>query len=90
MDFRFFNDDNKENVDQNAKELKRRPMPSFLTHNQDNTHVQSSRRHNPVFLFSNSDPRTDTMQQNGAAAVPQAPNISVQHSHVSSAIQDVR
>ena len=39
MDFRFFNDDNKENVDQNAKELKRRPMPSFLTHNQDNTHT---------------------------------------------------
>jgi len=39
MDFRFFNNDNKENVDQNAKELKRRPMPSFLTHNQDNTHT---------------------------------------------------
>ena len=30
------------------------------------------------------------MQQNGAAAVAQAPNISVQRSQVSSAIQDVR
>ena len=30
------------------------------------------------------------MQQNGAAAVHQAPTISVQRSHVSSAIQDVR
>ena len=62
----------------------------FNTQPGQHTHVQSSRRHNPVFLFSNSDPRTDTMQQNGAAAVPQAPSISVQGSHVSSAIQDVR
>ena len=80
MDFRLFTNDNKENVDQNAKELKRRPMPSFLTHNA----TQSS------FLFSNSDPPTDILQQNGAAAVHQAPSISVQRSHVSSAIQDVR
>ena len=91
MDFRFLNNDNKDNVDQNAKELKRRPMPSFLTHNQDNTHMYKVAGDTiQFFLFSSSDPRTDTMQQNGAAAVPQAPSISVQRSHVSSAIQDVR
>jgi len=89
MDFRFFNNDNKENVDQNAKELKRRPMPSFLTHNQDNTHTYKVAG-DTIQFFCSQAVILALILCNKMVQQQFLRHQAVQRSHVSSAIQDVR